>query len=212
MDIFTILFECAEITQKLAFITGLVFILKIWKTPSFPILIYLGLVLSTEYFGEALADDQWLYNLLGVTELLAVSYMFYNSVKENLSKKIILIVFYCCLLFLFVDFMFITETINKFLSFAYGFMSFGISIMCFLYLYEIAKTEMVLNQNRVLQYWLSIGLLIFHLCNLPITVLINDLFKIGYVRELLGIQTISSIIMYSCFTIGFIWSKRKYNL
>ncbi len=76
MDIFNILYECAGYAEKLALFGGLIFIKKIWRTPSFSILIYLGLVLVVEFIGKGLSNNHGLYNLLGLSELWAGSYMF----------------------------------------------------------------------------------------------------------------------------------------
>ncbi len=83
--------------------------------------------------------------------------------------------------------------------------------MCFTYLFEMTKTEIIIHQYRVLMYWLSIGLLVYHLCNLPITVLVNNLTEYGDSDILWAIQSSASLLMYFCFIIGFILSKWKYN-
>jgi len=212
MDIYSVLLSVATNLEYLAFFIGLISINKIWKTPSFPIIIYLGLLICVEYIGRQMRDDQWIYNLLGIVDLSVISYIIYNSVKEAISKGIIRITFACCILFFLIEMFFITGTIMKFLSYSYGFVSLAISIMCFLYLFELTRTEKIINQYRVFQYWLCIGLLVFHLCNMPITILNNKLEDIGNLDVMLSIPSILSIIMYSCFIIGFIWSKRKYNI
>ena len=56
-----------------------------------------------------------------------------------------------------------------------------------------------------------LGLLFFHLCNLPVTVVMTDLFEIGNVDNILIVQSIAAIAMYSFFIIGFIWSRKEYN-
>ncbi len=212
MGIVELLFRGVFYIEGLALIVGLIFIKKYWKTPSFLIVIYVGLVYGVEFFGLRIENNQWLYNLLGFSELLLVATTFYLTTKEGVSKKIILVLTFICAVFLLCDSLFITQSFYKYLSYAFGFVSLGISTMCLIYLFELTRTEKVLYQGRTLLYWVSIGLLVYHLCNLPITVLSNKLIEIGNSEALLSIQSISCIVMYSCFIIGFIWSKRKYNI
>lgn len=196
----------------LALTIGLIYSKKYWKTPSGYILIYLGLVLIIEYSGAKFSNNHWMYNIQSFSELLTVSIIFYLSVKGNTSKNIIIALFGICMIILLADLLLITKSFNIYFSYSFGFISLAIPLMCFVYLFELAGTEKILNQNRVLLYWLSIGLMIYHLCNLPNTILINEIFKIGHYDILYTIQSLSSIAMYSFFIIGFIWSYRKCNI
>ena len=185
---------------------------KYWKTPSGYILIYLGILLLVEYLGAILKNNHWLYNIQSFSELLTITGIFYFTVKERVSRLIVLSLIGFCLLFMVYELLFIAESFRSYLSYTFGLVSFAIPLMCFVYLFELTKSEKILNQNRVLLYWMCIGLMVYHLCNLPTTILINDLFELDYYAVLYSIQALSSITMYVCFIIGFIWSYRAYNI
>ena len=197
--------------EGFALLAGLYFLVGNWKSTLSLLVLYLAIVFTVEYINIDGANNQWMYNLVGVCELLFLTVIFYYAIEDSANKKVILGICLSCLIFLLGDLLFITGTHEKFLTYAFGFESLCISIMCSIYLFEMAKTEKVLNQNRNVLYWVCIGLLIFHLCNLPITVLSNTLLEYGDPVTLLSVQSISSLAMYCCFIIGFIMDKWKYN-
>ena len=155
--------------------------------------------------------DQWLYNLSSIAELLIFSYIFYFTVKDKGMKRIILIIFIISVLALLIDFILVKGTITIWWSYGFGFVGLGLSAMGIVFLIEMARSERVINQTRILLYWVVLGLLFFNLCNLPVTVLTNDLLDIGNVNNILVIQSIAGIAMYFCYVIGFIWSRKDYN-
>lgn len=192
---------------------GLVYSKKFWDTPSAYILVYLSILLFVEYIGSKIENNHWLYNIQSFMELLIFTLIFYGSLKVKRSKKAVLFLFAFCCFWLLMEMLFVAENgYLTYLSYSFGLISFVIPLMCFLFLFEMTNSEKVLYHNRVLLYWISIGLMVYHLCNLPTTVLINDLFEMGNYELLYGIQVISGMTMYICFSIGFVWSYRKYNI
>ncbi|MDF1697277.1 MAG: hypothetical protein P1U56_15645 [Saprospiraceae bacterium] len=212
MEVQDVLRNSVLVFECLALLAGLFYYKKYWESPSKWVLIYLFFVVTVEIMGLKMAHDQWMYNILGLMELLVFSYVFYCSVTEPKSKRIILWACLVSVLYLIIDGLFITKSFLVFLSYAFGFISLGISLICFVFLFEMTKTERVLYQNRVLLFWVVIGLLTFHLCNLPVTVLTNQLLEIGNFENIITIQSVASLVMYTCFIIGFVWSHRKYNI
>jgi hypothetical protein len=211
MDIRYLLQNGVFYLEGLALLCSLIFLKKYIHTPAKVIPLYLMMVFVIEYMGSEMADDQWLYNILGMAELLTFTYIFYGTAKGKGSKKIVLSAFLIGAVFLIIDAFLITETFYEFLSNGFGFVSIGIAVMGFVFLLEMAQSDKIIHQNRILLYWVVIGLLIFHLCNLPVTVLTNDLFEIGNVDNILIILSVAGISMYSCYIIGFIWSRKEWN-
>lgn len=197
------------ILEGITLLFGLIYSYKFWQTPVRMILVYLAIVFGIEYYtlNYFPNDNQWLFSILSLSELLIFTYIFYNSVEGEKFKKIILASCLSCLFFLVIDGLFITKNFEYYLSLGFGFASLGISVMCFIYILEMTKTEKVLNQYRELLYWIVIGLLLYHLCNLPATLLVNSIDE-GNIDLILNIQSIVGIGMYLCFIFGFIWSRR----
>ncbi len=208
-DISKILQYGVHFFEAVAFIYSLVYLKKYINTPAKVLPVYLGLVLLVESMGATMGYDQWMYNLLGIVEALVLAYVFYFSVEKKNSRYVILLALSVGILTILLDLTIYTGTIFYFLSMAFGFVSLGITVMCLVYILELVQTEKVIYPKKILLYWVVIGLLFFHVCNLPVTVLMNSSIKIGSNDALLFIQSIAAIAMYIFYTIGFIWSQKE---
>lgn len=190
---------------------------KYRKSPTKWILPYLFFVVAIESIGWYMRtlelNNGILYNLLAAIELFTMCYIF--SQFENVENRMnwYMIAFFLGVIALLIDGFFMSAG-----GFSY-FLNYGISIcdiiVGFLSLYlitHIVRTEKVLHLHKILIFWVSVGLLIFHFCSIPITVISNIYQEISpSTNRLLLLQTLCSIIMYICFSIGFIWSEEKYN-
>ncbi|MFT6333713.1 MAG: hypothetical protein ACI86M_002557 [Saprospiraceae bacterium] len=198
------------------FLTLLIWVIyskKYWNSPSMYILIYLFIFFLLDSLAGLVfcTNNQWLYNLLSFFEVFILSLVFYRSTIKILHKRAIGVLFILSLSMVVIDGFFITESFLGYLSYGFGLSSISIAIMCFIYLNAIARTEKILNVSRILLFWVVVGLLFYHLCVLPITVMVNQLDDIGNTENLLLIQSLSSIVMYVSFIIGFIWTQKEYN-
>jgi hypothetical protein len=213
MDISEIIQNCILYLIGLTLLVGILNIRKYWKTPSSLILLYLLDLFLIELIGRVwiVDDNQWLYNISGVIEFIIISIMYYISITKPKSKFFVIFIFVVCILFLAADANFFKATYMEFWTNAFGLIYLGISSMAVLYLLEMATTEKVVHQNRILLYWVSIGLLVYHFVNLTNTVLVNQLEEIGNENNVLMILWAAGITMYFCFIIGFVCTKIKNN-
>jgi hypothetical protein len=181
MEIYLILSNSIFYLIGLSLLIGLWNIKKYWKTDSSLILLYLLALFIAELVGKVLIveDNQWVYNVSGVVEVTILAVMFYRVVQRPRSRLIIIIVIVSAYLFVAGDAIFITKDYLDFWTYAYRFIGLGVSIMCVVYLLELATNEKVIHQNRMLLYWVAIGLLIYHFVILPVTVLTDKLEEIG---------------------------------
>ncbi|MFC5048776.1 hypothetical protein [Aquimarina hainanensis] len=77
------------------------------------------------------------------------------------------------------------------------------------YFVELLNSEKVLNINRYLLFWISVGLLIFFVGNIPFRVVRNYYADLPGISILFLINIVLTIIMNICFIIGFICSSKK---
>lgn len=179
------------------------------------VLIYLWLVCITEFSAKYLTlqlpNNVLLYNFLSLIEFCIFSYIFYKELKIIFFRKVIFISVFIFSICLFIDIFYTGNPVESFLSLAYGCSSILLSLYCCFYFYYVAQTEKILNLYQILFSWICIGLLVYHLCNLPITVLSNQLHSINENDNLLSILALSGMLMYICFITGFLWSKKEYN-
>ncbi len=86
--------------------------------------------------------------------------------------------------------------------------SFVVISIIFYYI-DLLNSEKVLYVNKNLLFWISTGVLIYYCGNIPFRIVRN------YVGELKDqsiqflVLFILSMVMYTCFIIGFIWSSKK---
>jgi len=200
-----------QYAEVIALIFSILYLNKYIANTARWIPVYLLVVVIVEFIGEKLLHNQWIYNILGAFELVVFAYIFITTVRESSLKRIILLSFWVGLTALAADGIFITQSFKIFLSNGFAFVSMAMATMGIVFLLAMAKSERVIFQSKILLYWVVLGLLFFHLCNLPVTVFANELIEIGNVNNILIIQSIAAITMYGCFTIGFVWSRKEYN-
>lgn len=199
--------------ESLTLLIGVIYSKKYWNSPCKYILVYLFVVFILDSLAGLVfsTNNQWLYNLISFFELSILTFVFYRSTIKILHKRAIAVLFVLSTSMLVIDGIFITQSFQGYLSYGFGLSSISIATMCFIYLNAIARTEKILNVSRILLFWVVVGLLFYHLCVLPITVMVNQLDDIGNPENLLLIQSLSSIVMYVSFIIGFIWTQKEYN-
>ncbi len=78
-----------------------------------------------------------------------------------------------------------------------------------LYFIEILNSQRVLYVSKNLLFWISIGLLLYHIGNIPFRILRNYYIDLtdATVAFLLGVFL--TVTMNICFIIGFVWSNNK---
>ena len=82
-------------------------------------------------------------------------------------------------------------------------------ITILLYFREILNSEKVLYTNKNLLFWIGIGLLLYFVGNIPFRILRNYYEYLTDATILFLINFTLTIVMNTCFIIGFIWSDKK---
>ncbi len=82
-------------------------------------------------------------------------------------------------------------------------------ITILLYFFEILNSEQVLHAKKNLLIWISFGLLIYFVGNLPFRILRNYYLELTDATVHFLVMFTLTVIMNFCFIIGFIWSDKK---
>ena len=83
-----------------------------------------------------------------------------------------------------------------------------VAIVIILYFIEILNSDKIMILNKLPMFWISIGILLFNICIIPVMIIAKLIGWSGaYHYILLGVN----IIMYSCFSYAFILSKKEFN-
>lgn len=163
------------------------------------------------HISEFYLDNNWLiFNVYDIVVHLYLFYIFWESIKNNKSKKFIL---YGSALYILISI--INPFFQNFMlhpqNYAYVFA--GTILICSIILYFLNRKSLSkpLFGDKDILSWIGAGLLIFYTGYLPIEVIryYSSLNQIkdpsSYLKE---IHFCLIIIMYVCFIVGFIRMKR----
>lgn len=134
-------------------------------------------------------------------------YLFWFYTKNERLKKIIFIGS-----FLFILISIINATFKSIVTerqlFSYTFGGLLLIISAFLYILENFKK---VNFKKSLLFWMSVGLIIFHIGYIPINITYSQITRenIDLYYHLLPIHKIVVFAMYACFIYGFIQKKNN---
>ncbi|MDC7995875.1 hypothetical protein [Altibacter sp. HG106] len=147
----------------------------------------------------------WLYTTFTIFSFLFYFYWYHTVLRTKLAKRYVWIVAICYLaLTLWIEY---HKALYGGKGYAFVFASIGILSMACWHFYELLRAEWVLVVKHRLEFWVSTALLLFYIGILPLMLLseylgVEDL---GYFIILVSLI----IIMYGCYSIGFIWMKNK---
>ncbi|WP_271782688.1 hypothetical protein [Aquimarina algiphila] len=174
-------------------------------------------VLKSEYL-DFLKDtiigesNYWIYNpYLIISVFFYVRYLMWNI----RSKKIRSILNFLSYLYVFSSIVNFISYSEKFFNShsAYGFIvgSTLILLSIILYFYEVLQDDIILEFKKSLPFYVTAGVLVFYLTVTPF--FIHSKYystpNPGFIKIYTFIITIANIIMYTCYTIGFVVCLRK---
>ncbi len=162
-------------------------------------------ILIIDYYSRFNAIIYNIYHVINFSYLL----LLYRNYLTNKKYKKITLTFCIIYLIAFIINGFFENYIIEFNRFPYIIAALFLVVTIIFYFIEILNSEKVLNTKRNLLFWISVGLLLYFVGNLPFRILRN------YYEDLADATVISlvnftlTIVMNSCFIIGFIWSNKK---
>lgn len=116
--------------------------------------------------------DNFFYNISQLISFSLYFLLFRNAVKKISSRKVIATLSFLYYCFYIVCLFFENFYTNYFLnSFIFGGSLIIISIL--IYIAEILKTDKIIQINKMLLLWISIGLLFFLIPNIPFSIIRN---------------------------------------
>lgn len=216
--------------ELLAFVTGLFYYKRNKSKPTFYFVLFLGITVFIELVnwypafinngilsflkGSVFESNYFLGNCYCL-----ISYLFYITYFKwylsSRSKIFILNIF--SILFILVSFweyIFSGYFFNAFLPISNILGTLIVILSIGFYYMELLRSEQILEINRSLPFYVSIGALFFHLCTTPLFIYssyyshtIDPIFVSLYRWVILG----SNYLLYSIYTIGLIicYTKRK---
>lgn len=151
-------------------------------------------------------ENKLLYEVYTIASFLFYFYWFNTILKNNAFKNIAK---FSAGIFLCVNL--ITYLIPSYSAQGYAFVTGAICILIltFLHLFQLLRGDEILVVKYKLSFWISTALLLFYVGIIPLILLSKYLNVEGVSRTIIFISL--NIILYGCYVIGFIWTKKKYN-
>ncbi|MCF6213326.1 MAG: hypothetical protein L3J45_04795 [Flavobacteriaceae bacterium] len=161
------------------------------------------------YLGKVLfVENNIVYNTWGIVNFLFFSSFFLSRITHKAKRKIIYILIIIFIVATFINILFIGHYIDEYLINNAILSKILVVFTVIIYFTELLESDVVLNINKVLFYWIALGVLLYNLVFIPAFAL----FKYTSVYGVFQYITFGlNIIMHSCFIIGFIVCEKKYN-
>lgn len=145
----------------------------------------------------------WVYNIYTFFEFNLLFLMYLSITKEKITKKIIIsfavILNIVCVISLFIYGFYIGNNIPVVLG------ALFVSVVLLLYIKEFLNSNKILNYNKSLYFWVSVGMLVYYLGSMPFQAIINYLDG----RSLYFLQISLGIFTQACVIIGLLWSRKE---
>ena len=152
--------------------------------------------------------NHFVYNTYIIINFVFYLLFYKNLFRKKSNKKIVTIFLILYLLFTVSDFIFLDPPfLTGLISINFTVGSIFLIITIILFLFEIINNELVLNLKKSLIFWISVGVLLFFIGVLPIFIASEFLGFKGIYKQILYFL---NVILYGCFSLGFILSEKKY--
>ncbi len=215
--------DSVKFSELIAAITGTIYFYKYKHTYLKYFLYLLWYITFTEFLGWYIIEkevliyidvngikyNQWLYNILDTVSFILYYYIFYKAIISEKFKFWIKTFTILYIVFSIVNWIFIQNFLTEYQSYLFIIGSIFLITSILFYFIELLKSEKILVFHKNLLFWISIGILMYYTGHIPFAAQYNGYALIQGIHELFLIVYILAIIMYSCFTIGFIWSKKE---
>lgn len=163
--------------------------------------------------GTNFENNYWWYNLFSLFSYSFLVLYFASFLRNNILKKIfaLLVAF-----FIFLSIGFYIYTDNFFKSTSQFVSIIGALLLFFsvtLFYFELLRSDLLLQLKRFLPFYLSVGVLVFHLCVTPVEIL-SQYFNLEggnelFVKLQVNVLLYANLFMYATFILGFIVCSKK---
>jgi len=173
---------------------------------------FLFFIVAVELLGNYMAwglrqKNGWLFNISTTVEFIFYAYIFSFTLRNPLFKKLAFrfIIFYPMLVLLNLLFI---QGFMQFHSYTVALGNMFMVTLCCLFFYELLLHPLEGELRKVPMFWISTGILFFHLGDLTFDLLFNLLKNDATGKEFFtSINNNLILILYSCFIIAFICQR-----
>ncbi len=189
------------------------------KLPNYRAKSLLGIIFFsflTEFVGLNFFAWVNMPNFIVYNTYILVIFNYYILLLNSLLKKLVYRKITNIFFFLFntayvINLVYVQNLFDDMLTYCLALGVVFTMILSFLYLIEIFNSSKVLHFKKSIFFWVILGNLIFYIPVLPLMIAVK-LFLKANSGAVFSISLFTlNLLMYSCYIIGFLWSKKKYN-
>lgn len=201
-----------NIMQVITLIIGLRNYHKVKQSAERYLVYFLGLSVLTEIIGPLYGylvngDNFFIYNTYLFLFFAFYLYWYYQLTQVTLYKQFI-IGFACILCLFFIGNLTIQSFITEYLSYSFILGSVLIIFTTLFHFIELIRSDAILKIRHHLTFWVTVGLLLFSVGIIPLITLRKYLnLHTGFAYYF--ILVFLNLILHGCYSLGFIWSKKK---
>lgn len=155
-------------------------------------------------------QNNFIYNVITSLQYVFYFLLYYKTLTNMVYKKWIMRFLIGFVISVIINFLWAQKlTVTAvFHSYTFTIGAIFLIVTIGLFLIEILNTEKVLYFTRYLMFWISIGLLVFYTGIIPFIISLNLLPAMLSTDSLTIIFITLNLLMYSCFSLGFILSNK----
>jgi len=204
--------DLAMLTEVMAALFSTIFLYK-YKNGVlryFPLLLWYMVI--NEFMGlysyENTTLNKIIYNIYILINFVFFFYVYKRSLKKKIYKICIDIFIYTYLISVLI-FGFYENYLVHTQSIPYIIAAGLLLITITFYFTELLNSDMVMNVKTNLLFWVSVGLLLYFVGNIPFRIVKNYYGSINTNSILYLVNIILTIVLNFCYIIGFLWIKKK---
>ncbi len=186
--------------KKYSFSTEKFFLYFLWYTFALEVT---GAILG--YVFEV--KNIWLYNAFTITSFLFYFYWYHTILKRKIFKNIVIVFSIIFTVIAIVNLVYQSWLEYHMYTLIAG--ALFVLVLTIFHFYQLLNSDEVLIVKYKLSFWISTALLLFYMGIIPLFSL-SGYIKFRGLSYLLILLSLN-IILYGCYIIGFIWTKKKYN-
>ena len=152
-------------------------------------------------------NNYWLLNIY-----MLLSFVFYFNWYRIIlkSKRLKLIITILSLLFvIFALYNFRVKNWEEYHTNTFIFGAFINLITSIAYFLQLLGSRDIIHVEYKLSFWIATGLLLFNICMIPFFIFSDLLSSREFLYQIILVSL--NAILYTCYSVGFIWNKKEYN-
>ncbi|RZS98921.1 hypothetical protein EV197_0122 [Aquimarina brevivitae] len=199
--------------ELLALITAVIYFYKYKNTALRYFLLLLAYIFLNDSLGMFVREYITDYNAVLYNSYYVINFSFWfllyrYYLKITFNKKIVLSFFLIYIISFIINGFFENYLID-YQRLPYIIAALFLIITIVIYFIEVLNSQKVLHTKNNLLFWISVGLLIYYVGNLPFRILRNYYIQLADATILFLVNFVLTVVLNSCFIIGFIWSNKK---